>query len=163
MLQEVEDAELEENTGNKKAVKATGKVPLAKGRKKLVEEVLPSPKGQRVVPKIDPELRKKAEKAVIAKENKKKKKKELKLSPEVERDSFDEVEDSTNKSLSDKLGLSPASKKLAAKVKKAAGGKKDGLKQTKLTFGASKKVAEPDSGSEMDEFDLELENAAPLR
>ncbi len=124
--------------------------------------VLPSPKGQRVVPKIDPELRKKAEKAVIAKENKKKKK-ELKLSPEVERDSFDEVEDSNNKYLSDKLGLSPASKKLAAKVKKAAGGKKDGFKQTKLTFGASKKAAEPDSGSEMDEFDMELENAAPLR
>lgn len=97
VLQDVEDAELEENTG-KKAVKATGKVPLAKGRKKLVEEVLPSPKGQIVVTKIDPELRKKAGKPVIAKENKKKKK-ELKLSPEVERDSFDEIEDSNNKSL----------------------------------------------------------------
>jgi len=50
---------------------------------------------------------------------------------------------------------------LAAKVEKA-GGKKDGLKQTKLTFGACKKVAEHDSGSEMDEFYLELENAAFL-
>jgi len=53
------------------------------------------------------------------------KKDELKLSPEMEHDSFDEIEDS-NKSLSDKLGLSPASEKLAAKVEKAGGGKKEG-------------------------------------
>lgn len=42
-LQEVEEKELEELAGNKKAIKA----PLGKGKKKqLVEEVLPSPKGK---------------------------------------------------------------------------------------------------------------------
>ena len=79
----------------------------------------------------------------------------------MERNSFDEIKNCNSTSLSDKLGLSLASKKLAAKVKKA-GGKKDGLKQTKLTVGACKK-AEPVSESEMDEFDLELENAGSLR
>lgn len=114
---------------------------------------------------IDPELRKKAEKAVIAKE--KKKNKELKMSPiEVERDSFDEALDESNKSLSEKLGMSPTTKKLVNKSKKAAN-KSDGMKQTKLNFGAASKkttsAAKSEDDSEMDEFDLALEQAVPLR
>ena len=109
--------------------------------------------GRRVVPIIDPELRKKAEKAVAAKE-KKAEKKALKLSPEVvvERDEFDDALDVSNKSLSEKLGLSPPGKGASKKGKKAAK-KPDGMKQTKLNF-ASKKASDDES---LDEFDMAIE------
>ena len=109
--------------------------------------------GRRVLPTIDPELRKKAEKAVAAKE-KKAEKKALKLSPEVvvERDEFDEALDVSNKSLSEKLGLSPIGKGAGKKGKKAVK-KPDGMKQTKLNF-ASKKASDDES---LDEFDMAME------
>lgn len=113
-------------------------------------------------------MRKKVEKANIAKE--KKAQRALKIeSPEVEKDSFDAALDESNKSLSEKLGLSPAK---GAKGKgKAKEKKADGMKQTKLNFGASKKSAEKeDKGSDkdelkdsFDEFDMALQEAAPLR
>lgn len=80
-----------------------------------------------------------------------------KESPEVsiERDSFDTALNDSNKSLSEKLGISPVK---AAKGKKA-GKKDDGLKQTKLNFGAKKTPEKSDEDE--DEFDLALD--VPLR
>ncbi len=150
MLKEVEDAEQAEMNEHKKP----SKVPLAKGKRKaLIAEVAPSPKGRRIVPVIDVELRKKIEKATIAKE-KKKEKALKKESPEVERDSFDMALDDSNKSLGEKLGFSPVK---VAKGKK--GGKNDGFKQTKLSFTTNK----DDKDAEKDEFDLALEEGIPLR
>lgn len=83
---------------------------------------------------------------------KKAEKKALKLSPEVvvERDEFDDALDVSNKSLSEKLGLSPPTKgKKAAK-------KPDGMKQTKLNF-AAKKSEEKSDNDDLDEFDLAME------
>ncbi|XP_032783705.2 DNA topoisomerase 2 isoform X2 [Daphnia magna] len=153
-LQDLENAQQEEAKENKKSAK----LPVgAKGKKKaLAVEVAPSPKGRRIVPVVDAELRKKAEKATIAKE-KKKERALKKESPEVERDSFDDALDESNKSLSDKLGLSPTTK--GGKGKKGAKNA-DGLKQTKLNF-ASNKSAEKDD--DIDEFDMALEEAKPLR
>lgn len=103
---------------------------------------------------INDEARKKAEKQLAAKERLKIKalKKE---SPEVDKDSFDAVLDESNKSLSDKLGLSPKAK--GTKAKKA---KTDGFKQTKLAF-APKET--PEKKSDIDEFDAAMEQAIPLR
>lgn len=107
------------------------------------------------------------EKANIAKE--KKAQKALKIeSPEVERDSFDAALDDSNKSLSEKLGLSPKGGKAKGKAKEK---KADGMKQTKINFGATKKAAgkEDDkddkdtSKDSFDEFDAALQDAAPLR
>jgi len=78
----------------------------------------------------------------------------LKLSPEVvvERDEFDEALDVSNKSLSEKLGLSPIGKGAGKKGKKTVK-KPDGMKQTKLNF-ASKKASDDES---LDEFDMAME------
>lgn len=115
--------------------------------------------GRRIVPVIDEELRKKVEKAVVAKE-KQKARALKKESPEIaiERDSFDDADDSNNKSLGEKLGISPPLK--GPKGKKGAAKKDDGFKQTKLNFGAKKT---PEKADDADEFDLALEEALPLR
>jgi DNA topoisomerase-2 len=154
VLKEIEDAEQEEMKEQKK----TSKLPLAKGKKKaLIAEVAPSPKGRRIIPVIDEEFRKKFEKINIAKE-KKKEKALKKESPEVERDSFDAALDDSNKSLSEKLGLSPGK---GTKGKKAA--KNDGLKQTKLNFASKKADKESEKDDDKDEFDLAMEEGIPLR
>jgi hypothetical protein len=65
---EIQEAkESEEGSVSKKGGKIKGP-----GAKKLMlaAETLPSPKGRRIEPVIDPELRKKIEKAVQQKENK---------------------------------------------------------------------------------------------
>lgn len=82
------------------------------------------------------------------------------MAVEVERDSFDAaLDDSNNKSLSDKLGLSPSK---GAKAKK--GGKKaDGFKQTKLNFGAKKTPEKGEDDNDLDEFDKGLAETIPLR
>lgn len=153
-LQELEDAEQEELKESKKSTKLPAG---AKGRKKaLVVEIAPSPQGRRVVPVIDPELRKKAEKATLAKE-KKKERALKKESPEVGSDTFDDALDESNKSLSEKLGLSPTTK--GAKGKKAAKNA-DGFKQTKLNFAANKSA---DKNDDVDEFDMAIEESVPLR
>lgn len=106
-------------------------------------------------------MRKKIEKAVVAKE-KQKAKALIKESPEIsiERDSFDEaLNDPNNRSLSEKLGMSP---KLKGPKGKKANKKDDGLKQTKLNFG-SKKTSDKVQDDDIDEFDLALEDAIPLR
>lgn len=90
----------------------------------------------------------------MAAKEKKGEKKNLKLSPEVvvERDEFDDALDVSNKSLSEKLGLSPPAKGASKKGKKPVK-KSDSMKQTKLKF-ASKKTSDDES---LDEFDLAME------
>lgn len=177
-LQETEDAarQLKDKGPIKKEKKPLPMLGKKTNKKNLVAEVLPSPKGRRIAPIIDPELRKKVEKANQAKETKAKK--ALNKSPgadvahQVEKDSFD-LDDDLNRSLSEKLGLpSPskgAKKKTAAKKPTA-----DAMKQTKLNFGpkkAKKKISDDEddghdldnSGdSDKDEFDMILDQA-PLR
>lgn len=148
-LDEVEREEREsEEAANKKSSAGTKKV------KKLKNETMPSPFGERVVPCIDPELKKKAEKAAAAKENKGKRvKKEI-----LENDDFDDlVAANTGKSLAARLGNSPDMILKKAKAKKG-----DGLKQTKLSFKKGspkkKKGKNPwESGSEDDDEDDDID------
>ena len=126
-LNEVEEKErLEEMEQVSATVAKKGKGVTGK-RKILHEEAMPSPKAQRIAPKIDPELKRKAEKAAALKENKGKKvKKEV-----IPDDEFDElVSTNTGKSLANRLGNSPN-----LVMKKAKQTKKDGFKQTTLNFG----------------------------
>jgi hypothetical protein len=67
--QEAKEAD-DRNYGKKGVAKAKG----AAGRKFLLAETLPSPKGRRIEPTIDSELRKKIDKAVLAKEKQQTKK-----------------------------------------------------------------------------------------
>ena len=164
VLKAVEEEETET------VVKKEKKLPMIaakKTKKALKDEVMPSPKGRRIAPVIDSELRKKVERANQAKETKAKK--ALKQSPgadiEVEKDMFDLEEG--DKSLGEKLGLTPPKG-----VKKKAIKKPDGMKQTKLNFGAGGKKGKKgtmsdDDGDvigsdEKDEFDAVLDQA-PLR
>lgn len=68
--QEAKEAE-DRNYGKKGAAKAKA---IAGGRKFQLAETLPSPKGRRIEPTIDSELRKKIDKAVLAKEKQQTKK-----------------------------------------------------------------------------------------
>ena len=115
------------------------------GRKKIHVEAMPSPQAERIVPRIDPELKRKAERANAAKENKGKKiKKEV-----VEDDEFDNiVTQNTGKSLTSRLGNSPDLIKKKAKLAKKTS---DGSKQTTLNFKKSKKKATWNSDESMDE------------
>ncbi|XP_042857446.1 DNA topoisomerase 2-alpha-like isoform X2 [Penaeus japonicus] len=154
-LDEVEQEEREsEAAANKKSSTATKKV------KKLKNETMPSPFGERVVPSIDPEMKKKAEKAAAAKENKGKRvKKEV-----LENDDFDDlVAANTGKSLAARLGNSPD-----MILKKAKAKKSDGMKQTKLNFkkGSPKKKKgknpwESGSEDEEDEDDIDADDVQP--
>merc|ERR1712071_472002 len=153
VLHDVEEGEQEKP---KKMVK----MPMLKQKKKqLVAEVLPSPKGRRILPVIDAELRKKVEQANKAKDARiKKALKSPDKDVSIEKDAFD-LEELNNKSLNEKLG-SP----LKGAKKKAAPKKGDAMKQTKLSFGAvAKKDTSTADESEPDEFDLMLEDAVPLR
>lgn len=108
------------------------KVTKGKTSKKAKVETMPSPFGERVIPRIDADLKRKAEKAAALKENKGKKvKREV-----VDVDDYDDlVTANTGKSLASRLGNSPDMIIKAAKSKKAAGaGAGDGLKQSKLNF-----------------------------
>ncbi|XP_069949301.1 DNA topoisomerase 2-alpha isoform X3 [Cherax quadricarinatus] len=93
----VEKSEREDEMSSKKGAQG-GK------KKKVHSETVPSAFGERVVPHIDAELKKKAEKAAAAKERGgKKNKKDV-----LENDDFDDlVSANTGKSLAERLGNSP--------------------------------------------------------
>ncbi|KAF4531798.1 hypothetical protein B566_EDAN014504, partial [Ephemera danica] len=113
-VQEAKEAD-DGSMAGKKGAKLKGP-----GSKKLMlaAETLPSPKGRRVEPLIDPELRKKIEKAVQLKENKGKKGKK-ELVPDAE-DEFDLMSGEV-KPLEQRIGNSPqlVEKKLQEKRKAA--------------------------------------------
>lgn len=91
-------------------------------------ETKPSAFGERIVPQVDQELKKKFEKAAALKEKGKKPKKEPRESGEA--DEFDDlVASNTGKSLAARLGNSPD-----MILKKSKARKSDGLKQTKINF-----------------------------
>ncbi|XP_068236454.1 DNA topoisomerase 2-alpha isoform X2 [Palaemon carinicauda] len=123
-LDELEEKERQdEQQGNDGGKKASGK---GRGPKKMKVETMPSPFGERVIPRIDAELKRKAEKAAQAKENKGKRVKK----ESIDADDYDDlVTANTGKSLASRLGNSPDMIIKAAKAKKG-----DGLKQTKLPF-----------------------------
>jgi len=125
-LTELEQKEIEDDAGDTKASKKKGGGPKKKGQTKA--EIMPSPMGLRVVPRIADDLKVKAAKAVAAK-NRKANKAETKVLKSVmdEKDEFDEMADdkNMNKSLSERLGLS-------GEKKSTAGSKK--MKQTTLKF-----------------------------
>lgn len=143
LLDAVEAEELEGGKMTKKSRKKKGKddddddedFQVGKGSKKKpkkatdANETKPSAFGERIVPLIDAELKKKFEKAAALKEKGKKGKRESKESGDP--DEFDDlVSTMTGKSLSARLGNSPDMILKKAKAKKAG----DGLKQTKISF-----------------------------
>jgi DNA topoisomerase-2 len=171
LMLELEKWEKQEEEDNKEVKKS---VVSKKGFNKKAElAAAPSPKGEKVRPRID-DLIKKVELATKSKQNKGKK--AVKKEEGEEKDEFDLLADD-DENLRDKLNSSaeggPSSK---AKPKKAPAPKKngtssDGLKQTKLNFGKSAATKlEPKvkpgagsgsggsgSGSESD-FDIEFDD-----
>ncbi|XP_064095039.1 DNA topoisomerase 2-alpha-like isoform X2 [Macrobrachium nipponense] len=129
-VEEQERLEEQQSAGGKVA---SGK---GKGSKKTAKvETMPSPFGERVVPRIDAELKRKAEKAAAAKENRGKKVKK----ESVDADDYDDlVSANTGKSLASRLGNSPDLIIKAAKAKKA-----DGPKQPKPKGSPKKKGKNP--------------------
>lgn len=117
--QEREDEAVNASVGIKAAKKA--KVAAAAPKKKktlgiMTSETMPSPVGRRVQPKIDDEMKKKAEKAVLAKEKKgmrQKRKDDL-----DDKDEFDVLAEEGQKSLADRLGTSPEMIEKKSKAKK---------------------------------------------
>ncbi|KAK8401478.1 hypothetical protein O3P69_001004 [Scylla paramamosain] len=109
-----------------------GKAAKKKSKKAAdANETKPSAFGERVVPLIDQELKKKFEKAAALKEKEKGKKTKKEARESGEPDEFDElVAANTGKSLASRLGNSPDMIMKKAKAKKAS----DGMKQTKLNF-----------------------------
>lgn len=115
--QEREDEAASTSTG----AKATKKMKLGAAPKKkkalgMSTETMPSPVGRRVQPKIDDEMKKKAEKAVLAKEKKgirQKKKDDI-----DDKDEFDLLAEEGQKSLTDRIGTSPEMIEKKTKVKK---------------------------------------------
>ncbi|KAB7496963.1 DNA topoisomerase 2-alpha [Armadillidium nasatum] len=159
-LDRVEQIEREEESGSnkKEAVTKTGK------RKKLIAEVMPSPAAERIVPVIDLEMKKRAEKAAGVAEKTKRTRK-LKTEPkgkEVVKDEFDLLlEDKTSKPLSERLGMSPLEiEKEAKELKKSI--KEKTLKQTKISFkpqakGKRKAVSDSDDDIEDITSDIEMD------
>ncbi|KAG8228869.1 hypothetical protein J437_LFUL007606, partial [Ladona fulva] len=107
--------------------------------KGMAIETMASPIGRRVLPRIDPELIKKVERAMMVKENKGKRTKVKKELPE-EKDEFDAMADGKTPTLAQRVGNSPDAVENRLKAKKA-------LKQTKLKFKA-KGSDESSSGEE---------------
>ncbi|KAG7161707.1 DNA topoisomerase 2-like [Homarus americanus] len=134
-LDDVEKEEIEEERAAAKKGSGGAKKP-----KKGIDVTKPSAFGERVLPLIDSELRKKVEKALAATRIKKVKKEV------VENDDFDDlVTANTGKSLAARLGNSPDMIMKKAKTKKTG----DGLKQTKISF----KKASPKKRKSKNQFD----------
>ncbi|XP_045117952.1 DNA topoisomerase 2-alpha-like isoform X2 [Portunus trituberculatus] len=114
--------------------KATKKKPKKRGSSNSAadaNETRPSAFGERIVPLIDQELKKKFEKAAALKEKEKGKKTKKEARESGEPDEFDElVAANTGKSLASRLGNSPDMIMKKAKAKRSG----DGMKQTKLNF-----------------------------
>lgn len=144
-LDAVEMKELEDDQVSKKSDVGSKK------SKKVHSETKPSPFGEKIEPVIDLEIRKKAEKAAVAKENRGRKiKKES-----VENDDFDDlVSANTGKSLAARLGNSPDLIIKKAKSKKSS----DGTKQTKKPSPKKRKgknIWESDDDDEQDDADTD--------
>ncbi|XP_067144002.1 DNA topoisomerase 2-alpha-like [Centruroides vittatus] len=128
-LDRVEEKEREDEIigGTKKAVKL-GK--SGKGRKVALEETKPSPMGQRVIPRIDPDLKKRAEKAPLGTGESKKRGRSKKTDVE----SLKKDKDDSPPPLAERVGNSPTI--LEQKNKKK-------MKQGTLSFKAPKKTSSP--------------------
>ncbi|XP_045623508.1 DNA topoisomerase 2-alpha isoform X1 [Procambarus clarkii] len=126
-LDSVEKLEVEDEKSTKKGSTATKKGKKRGGVESIQVETVPSAFGERVVPQVDAEIKKKLEKAAAAKERGGRKPKK----ESMESDDFDElVTANTGKSLAARLGNSPDAIIKKAKSKKSV----DGMKQTKLNF-----------------------------
>lgn len=149
-----------------KAVKVGKKFGGPKKKELLnAEETKPSPKGRRVVPKMDIKLKEKFEKETLSKENKVKRARKEKLSNE-EKDEFDLLE-GNRKTLTDRLGTSPEDieKKLNAKRKdiKQKKPKKEKRESSKSPKKKGKGKNPWDSDSEEDdEMSSDDEPSVPL-
>jgi len=114
-LREVEKKEAEDDIAHlkKEEKKMFGAAKSKKGKHGMHADVLPSPVGIRVEPRIPDELRAKAAKAAAAKDKSKEKKKGANVKEEEERDEFDMMCDDKdlNVSLSEKLGVDSKGKK----------------------------------------------------
>nr|XP_022901455.1 DNA topoisomerase 2 [Onthophagus taurus] len=136
-LDAVEEKERKDELGDVAKIKES-KSKNVLGKKKInLLEVLPSPKGRRVVPEITEEIKKKIQTAVKTKEQRAKKGVKKEESIDDEKDEFDlMVQD--KKTLTEKIGVTDEDKK--KKGGRGRKGKADGMKQTKLDFKKSDKA-----------------------
>ncbi|XP_047738579.1 DNA topoisomerase 2-alpha isoform X2 [Hyalella azteca] len=131
-LDKVEAKEREEERVAKENLASKDKKAGGKKKKALLE-VMPSPMGERIQPRIDAEMRKKAEKSAAAGAAKAGRPKK-RDNPDDDHDDLDDlVSANTGKSLASRLGTSPdlVKKRKAGRPTKKNG---DGLKQTKINF-----------------------------
>ncbi|XP_046387221.1 DNA topoisomerase 2-alpha isoform X2 [Ischnura elegans] len=150
MLDKVEEKELEAARVDysKQAKGPKGKQAGKRKGGAVAIEVMPSPIGRKVAPRIGEELIKKFEKAVWAKENKGKRMPKVKKEKEEEKDEFDAMCDGKTPTLAQRVGNSPEAVDNKLKAKKA-------VKQTKLNFGKkSKKMDDEDSDSFDEDMDF---------
>ncbi|KAL3285410.1 hypothetical protein HHI36_019512 [Cryptolaemus montrouzieri] len=160
-LDEVEEKERRDEAGvkSKDAKKVVGK------KKMNLLETMPSPMARRVEPIIGEELKKKIQAAIKTKENRSKKgTKKENISVSSEMDEFDQIVSNSKKTMAEKLGT-------PEEIEKKMKNKKDGFKQTKLNFKASKnktngspkkKKYESDFSELSDDSECSLDSRIPV-
>merc|ERR1712045_175316 len=112
LLQKLNEVEAKEREDE--SLEIVGKGKKKGGKKAIKEEACPSPHGIRIVPKIAADLREKATKAAAAKDRKASKvARKIEKDIEDEKDEFDDMinDKNANRSLSEKVGLTPEKKK----------------------------------------------------
>ncbi|KAB7496958.1 DNA topoisomerase 2 [Armadillidium nasatum] len=154
-LDRVEAFEREEGAVDSK--KESAAKMMGKKRNKLVLEVLPSPNADRIVPMIDAELKRKAEKAAALKEKGKKGKK-----PQIEADEFDSlISNDNSKTLTARLGNSPDQIEKAAKEKKKKSVVETGARTPKSKSKVKRKLTsdttDEESGAEVEPVEVKVE------
>ena len=118
LLQKLNEVEAKEKEDE--SLEIVGKGKKKGGKKAIKEEACPSPHGIRIVPKIAADLREKAVKNQAAKERKANKvARKIEKDIDDEKDEFDDMinDKDANRSLSEKVGLTPEKKKPAAAAK----------------------------------------------
>jgi len=166
-LDEVEAKQAEEDA--QAMAKQAGKAVKGRGggadfkQKKAKQDVMPSPHGVRIVPKIAEELRTKAAKAAAAKDRKEGKgkapaAKKADAAKDLDKDEFDMMVDDKdmNTSLSEKLGFE---KQKPEKAKKAAAPKKRGSNGAGKKKGGGRNPWESGSGGSGSDSDDDLDSS----
>merc|ERR1712223_1338656 len=131
------------------SLEIVGKGKKKGGKKAIKEEACPSPHGIRIVPKIAADLREKAAKKRKANKVARKIEKDI----EDEKDEFDDMinDKDANRSLSEKVGLTPEKKKPAAAAKPKVKKEKSSPSEKKSPKKAKKNKKNPWESSDDDE------------
>ena len=152
LLQKLNEVEAKEKEDE--SLEIVGKGKKKGGKKAIKEEACPSPHGIRIVPKIAADLREKAVKNQAAKERKANKvARKIEKDIEDEKDEFDDMinDKDANRSLSEKVGLTPEKKKPAAAAKPKVKKEKSSPSEKKSPKKAKKNKKNPWESSDDDE------------